>query len=124
MKRSIAAILASLYLLVSASNVLAIGATISPSSQSHNYGTASHWNLTWSGYSPYRVLFSFGDGVGDYWSSTTATSASSSYTFWPCNTTLYHQALEVWDSQSGYAYTSSQATESGGGGCLIGGGDQ
>jgi len=46
------------------------------------------------------------------------------YTFWPCNSTQFHQSLKVWDAQSGYAYTSSTATETGGGGCLIGGGDQ
>ena len=124
MKKSIAAILASLCLLVSASNAFAISASIGPSSQSHGYGVASHWNLAWGGSSPFEVLFAYGDGVGRYWPSTTLTNYSDHYTFWPCNSTLYHQTLKVWDSQSGYAYTSSTATESGGGGCLIGGGDQ
>lgn len=122
--RTIAAILASLCLLASASNAFAISASISPSSQSHSYGSASHWNLAWGGYSPFEVLFEYGDGVGRYWSSTTLTSYYDTYTFWPCSSTQFHQSLKVWDSQSGYAYTTSTATEAGGGGCLIGGEDQ
>ncbi len=95
----------------------AASANISPYSQTHSYGVASHWTLTWSGYSPFEVLFDRGDSTGVYWPSTTSTSSSQSYTYYPCVTTKYFQYLDVWDSHSAYANDNGWAREGGGPSC-------
>lgn len=117
MRKSVAAIFAPLCLLGSASNVVAVSSNIYPTTQSHAYGVASHWTLSWGSYSPYEVLFHYGDGYALYWASTTRTGSSQSYTFWPCVTHTYHQMLQVWDGHDSYAVDNSYATEHSGGPC-------
>lgn len=77
----------------------------------------SNWTLTWSGYSPYEVLFDHGDGTGVYWPSTTLTSSNQSYTFYPCVGTTFRQYLNIWDAHGNPGGDDSHATEGGGSPC-------
>ncbi len=122
MRRHVAAgIFATTLLTVGAGSVIAASANVTPSSQVHAHGVASHWTLSWGGTSPYHVEFYLGDGTVDIWQSTTIVGASDSYTFWPCTTTVFHQTLKAWDgwndqykTYKGDAQDSSTAQESGG----------
>jgi len=48
-RRILAVPIALLLTMSMVGNVLAVGATISPHSQTRNHGVASQWTLTWSG---------------------------------------------------------------------------
>jgi hypothetical protein len=95
----------------------AASANISPASQTHSHGVQSHWSLSWSGGAPYEVLFDRGNGTAVWWPSTSSTSSSQNYTFWPCVTTKFYQWLEVWTSSGTYANDTSWAKEYGGHPC-------
>jgi hypothetical protein len=94
-------------------------ATISPSSQSHAHGVASHWTTSWSGQTPIRqVCFAYdvNNSSEGGWClfTTSSTSRSDSHTYWPCTTKTFTQALEVYDWNYVRAYRTSNATEAGG----------
>jgi hypothetical protein len=93
---------------------LAAGASISPASQSHAHAVKSTWTLTWSGYTPYEVHFSYGDGFVLNNASTAEVSKVTSHTFFPCVKTTYHQFLNIWDSHRNHGGDDSFATELGG----------
>ena len=115
MRRSILSVaLAAVLVAAAASPAAAASANITPYTQSHGYGVASHWTLTWGTYSPYTVFFDYGDGNEHDWSSTTLSGYYQSYTFWPCHTTRFQQELGVRDSHNGIANDYSYATETGG----------
>ncbi len=118
MRRSILSVaLAAVLVAAAASPVVAASAYITPTTQSHAHGVASHWSLSWGGYSPYTVVWDRGDGSGLYWASTTSTSYPDSHVFYPCTTTRFHQYLNVWDSHNNPAQDDSYATENGGNPC-------
>jgi hypothetical protein len=118
MRRSMLSVaLAAVLLAAAVSPAAATTCNISPGTQTHAHGVASHWTISWSGRSPFNWSFDTGDGNYSYANGVTYTSTGLSYTFWPCSTTRFQQSLVVDDSNGIRAVQSSYATENGGSPC-------
>jgi hypothetical protein len=115
MHRIVAVLAALLLSVVLATNVLAVSAVISPTTQTHTHGSSSHWDLSWGGSGPFDVYFWYNTSGGVSWSlvNTNTTTKSLSHVFTPCVTTTFHQELDNYDSL-GFAATTSTAKENGG----------
>ncbi len=109
--------LAAALLMASTSPATATTASITPASQTHTHGVASHWTVSWTGKSPYTWSFDFGDGFYTYGNGVTYTSRQIGYTFWPCSTTRFQQSLVVDDANGIRGVSSGYATEAGGSPC-------
>ena len=97
------------------SPALAVTDDATPESQTHAHGIASAWNGTWTGRSPYTVVFYYGDGGSHNLGTVTYTSHSFSHTYWPCVTTAFTAHLDVWESLNDTpARDYVSATEAGG----------
>lgn len=105
-------------LTVAALSARAISAGISPSLQTGTSPYTANWNLSWSGSSPFEVLFSYGDGGGLYWPSTTSTSHNASRLFTTCVDKNYYQALSVEDTTGAFANAGSRVNVKKGAFCL------
>ncbi len=118
MKRACLALVLALVLVfqVPGTAFAVLNVTISPSTQTHAHGVASHWSLSWNGQAAFTWLFEYGDGavIGD---TRSTTSASTSHTFWLCSTTKYTQWLSVRDSTLDFGVMHSYAWENGGNPC-------
>lgn len=106
---------------LSAAALSALGLTIvslTPSSQSHPHGQTSTWAGSWDGGpSPYAYRFNRGDGTAQT-GSTSSTSMSFMYAYWPCSTTTYYQTLGVTDDDGDHEVSNrTQSTEQGGSPC-------
>lgn len=120
MTRSILSVmLAATLILGAVSPAAATTATISPSTQSHAHGVASQWNLSWSGHSPFKWEFDFGDGAytGSFGAWVSYTSKHVTYAFYPCSWTQFNQSLVVDDAWGIRGVRSSYASENGGNPC-------
>jgi len=118
MRQSVVAVFLAVILVTGvASPAAATTANISPSAQTHAHGVVSHWTVSWSGHSPFTWIFTAGDGQAWGQNGDTHTSVYISYTFYPCSTTRYAQALSVWDAWNIGGGASSYATEYGGNPC-------
>lgn len=110
-------LLAGVLIASTASPALGARAVISPNSQSHPYGVASRWTLTFGSVAPYDADFYYGDGVVRIWRGRTSNTASASRTYYPCVSTYYAQTLDVLDAVGGYATDNSSTREGGGSIC-------
>lgn len=92
---------------------------ISPASQYHAHGVASHWSTGWGQVAPYDQYFCYGDGTPCVvLNNTTLTSRGYSHTFYPCQYKNFTQTLYVKELSTGsYGYAFSSAAEGGGSPC-------
>lgn len=97
----------------------AVGATLTPNTQSINYGGTGRWTGSWSGGSPYNTTFTYGDGASTVINSTTATSRAYTHVFYPCATTNFSERLSITAIGGGSTTASATATThvNGGGAC-------
>lgn len=87
---------------------------ISPNSQSHPYGEASKWTLTFGSVAPYDADFYYGDGYLRSWRNWPNNRVGQSRTYYPCVSTYYAQRLDVVDAVDGFATDNSSTREGGG----------
>lgn len=88
--------------------VRAASAGISPSLQTGTSPYTANWSLSWGGSSPFEVLFSYGDGYGLFWPSTSSTNYNANRTFTTCVDKNYYQALAIEDSTGAPANAGSR----------------
>lgn len=110
---------AIVFVFAQAGSASAASATISPHSQSHAFGVASSWSLSWGNATPFDVNFYYGDGIVYVSSGTSSRSTTRTHTYWPCpgEPTSYSQWLRVWDTYNAYADDNSTAHENSGSPC-------
>lgn len=104
--------------LAASAPVAGITVNATPESQTNPHGVKADWHLNWGGNDPFWAYFDYGDGsTPASWENVTFTHRDRSRAFFPCNSTTYTQALEVFDSASAYGLDVTQATELGGSPC-------
>ena len=93
--------LAAMLTLALVSPALAVTADATPESQSHAHGVQSSWNGSWTGASPYDVVFYYGDGFrDDRGSNVVVHSATFAHTYYPCSGHTYTAHLNVWENNN------------------------
>lgn len=117
LKSSIA--FAAMLTLALVSPALAVTADASPESQTHAHGVQSSWSGSWTGLSPYDVVFYYGDGLSDNrGSAVTYHSTTFAHTYYPCTGTTFTAHLNVWEYNNDVpAVDYVTATEGGGNPC-------
>lgn len=94
-------------LLAGATVATGAGASISPSLQGGTSPYHASWDLSWSGVSPYDVLFLYGDG-GHRDLDGSGTSATAGHNFGSCFNKNFYQDLFVWDALDQFASATSR----------------